>query len=126
MNPLAIGPPNHVAHSQVSYGGSVVDSTLRSQNRTNSLHSDFELAFRDRVGQVLSRAEIRDVLEVTFGNFPVGSVVPTDHAEPSPEHVKQCRQCAHPDYQIFDTVIDGQGRHGEARYRVRAFMPVPR
>ena len=102
-----------------------MDSTLRSQTRTSSLHSDFQLAFHDRMGQVLSRAEIREILEVAFDNFPVGSVVPTDHAEPSSEHVNQCRHCANPDYQIFDTVIDGKGRDGEARYRVRAFMSCP-
>jgi hypothetical protein len=89
--------------------------------RTGSLHSDFEHAFSNRVGQVFSRAEIRQILEETFGKFPVGSVVPTDHAEPSPDHVNQCAKCSYPEHRIFETIIDGQGKHGIARYRVRDF-----
>lgn len=77
------------------------------------------------MGQELSRAEIRAILQETFENFPDGSVVPTDHAERSPRHVNQCGKCSFPDYQIFDTLHEGDGRQGVARYRVRAFKPFP-
>lgn len=91
----------------------------------NGLHTDFEYAFHDRIGQELSRAEIRAILQDTFENFPTGSVVPTDHAERSETQVNQCHKCDFPDYQIFETVTDGNGRQGAARYRVRAFKPFP-
>jgi hypothetical protein len=94
--------------------------------RTESLHSDFEYAFRNRFGAVLSRAEIQEILEETFGNFPRGSVIPTDHAEFGPPHVNQCRICINPAYQIFETVVDGQGEPGVARYRVRQYNSTAR
>lgn len=93
--------------------------------RTDSLHSDFENAFRNRAGQELTRAEIRAILQETFENFPNGSVVPTDHAERSARHVNQCCKCDFADYQIFETLREGDGRQGVARYRVRAFKPFP-
>lgn len=98
---------------------------MKSQARTRNLHADFEYAFRNRTGEVLSRATIGAILRDTFGTFPAGSVVPTDHAEPSADHVNQCRKCANPDYQIFETVIEGNGKFGVARYRVRAFKSYP-
>ena len=102
-----------------------MDRKMNGRTRTGSLHSDFEHAFRSRVGQILSRAEIQAILEDTFGDFPAGSVVPTDHAEPTADHVNQCTKCSQTEYRIFETVIDGQGRHGIARYRVRDFKPYP-
>jgi hypothetical protein len=102
-----------------------VTRAMNGRKRTGSLHSDFEQAFSNRVGQVFSRAEIRQILDETFGKFPVGSVVPTDHAEPTPDHVNQCSRCSDPKHRIFETVIDGQGRQGIARYRVRDFRPWP-
>lgn len=98
---------------------------VRSQARAKSLHGDFEYAFRNRAGEVLSRDTIGAILRDTFGTFPAGSVVPTDHAEPSADHVNQCRKCADSDYQIFETVIEGNGKSGMARYRVRTFKPYP-
>jgi hypothetical protein len=93
----------------------------RRDMRTGNLHSDFEHAFRGRIGEVYSRAEIREILVNTFENFPVGSVIPTDHAEPSLDHVNQCAKCSELEFQIFETVIDGEGKQGAARYRVRDF-----
>jgi hypothetical protein len=91
----------------------------------NDLHARFEQAFRERVGQVFSRQEIKKILQDIFKDLPDGSVVPTDHAEPAPHHVNQCRKCADPRYRIFDTEKDGQGASGIARYRVRGFEPFP-
>ena len=89
------------------------------------LHSRFEHAFKGRVGQEFSREEIKRTLQSIFDDFPDGSVVPTDHAEPTSHHVNQCRKCADPRYRIFDTVLDGQGIPGMARYRVRDFKSFP-
>jgi hypothetical protein len=92
------------------------------RRRSKDLHGQFGLVFSSREGQVFSRREIRDRLQAIFPDFPNGSVVPTDHAEPSPNHVNQCSKCADPRFQIFDTVVDGDGRPGVARYRVRNFI----
>jgi hypothetical protein len=94
--------------------------------KRDNLHLDFEMAFRDRIGMTLSKTEMKEILQGTFPGFPDGSVVPTDHAEPSPKHVNQCKKCANPAYQILETVIDGEGKPGRARYRVRDFKPFPR
>lgn len=98
---------------------------MRRQARTKSLHADFEYAFRNRTGEVLSRDTIGAVLRDTFRSFPDGSVVPTDHAERSADRVNQCRKCENTDHQIFETVTEENGRPGLARYRVRAFKPYP-
>jgi hypothetical protein len=90
-----------------------------------NLHLDFEQAFREHVGKVFSRAQIGEILRSMFSDFPDGSVVPTDHAELSPAHVNQCRKCSDPKYQIFDTIVEGQGIRERARYRVRNFEPYP-
>jgi hypothetical protein len=93
--------------------------------KRDNLHLDFEMAFRDQIGKTLSKKEMKNILQRIFPGFPDGSIVPTDHAEPSSNHVNQCRKCADPEYQIFDTVIDGHGKPGIARYRVRNFKPLP-
>ena len=85
------------------------------------LHRCFEKTFRPRVGQEFSRLEMVKLLQAEHDGFPDGSVVPTDHAEPSPERVNQCRKCADPRYQIFDTVTT----RSKPRYRVRKFEPFP-
>jgi len=93
--------------------------------KRDNLHLDFEMAFRDQIGNTLSKREMKEILQRIFPGFPDGSVVPTDHAAPTSNHVNQCRKCANPDYQIFDTVIDGHGKSGIVRYRVRDFKPFP-
>ena len=114
-------------------GSVIVHGTEGSSNapanrrrRGNSLHFQFEQAFHSRVGQVLSKREIGDMLQAMFPNFPDGSVVPTDHAEPSVDHVNQCRNCANSEFRIFDTVVQGYGRPGIGRYRVRDFVSSSR
>jgi len=92
--------------------------------REGGLHVRFEQALKPHVGRELSKREMKEILQRTFPQFPDGSVVPTDHAEPSPNHVNQCRICANPAFQILDTVVDGLGKPGVARYRVRDFKPL--
>lgn len=96
--------------------------------KRKNLHLDFEQAFSSRIGETFSRREMMGILQGMFEGFPDGSVVPTDHAEPTSNHVNQCRKCADPDYRIFDTldtVIDREGAPGKVRYRVRDFKPFP-
>lgn len=82
------------------------------------LHAKFELAFSGRVGDVLSREQIKQIIQIAFPEMPV----PTDHAESSSDHANQCCKCADDAYRIFDTVLDGKGKPNRARYRVRAFQ----
>jgi hypothetical protein len=112
---LASSIRESIAHGTEGSSG----APRNGRRRRNGLHLKFDQAFRSRAGQVLSKREIGDALQAMFPGFPDGSVIPTDHAEPSPNHVNQCRTCANPEYQIFDTVVDGHGRPGMARYRVR-------
>lgn len=90
--------------------------------KKDDLHFHFEQAFQGHTGKVFSR---REMIEIAKGIVP-GSVLPTDHAEPDPKHTNQCNKCVDPTYRIFDTVVDGQGLPGKARYRVRDFKPFPR
>lgn len=114
------GEPVHDQESRL------IESLLRHiGDVTIDLHSKFEWALRDHVGELYSRRQIQDILRVAFPDLPIGSVVPTDHAEPSTEHVNQCKKCAHDAYRIFDTVVDGEGKPHRARYRIRAFEPFP-
>ena len=85
-----------------------------------NLHSCFEQTFRSRVGQSFTRQQLLALLQSEHPGLPDGSVVPTDHAEPSPKHVNQCRKCLDPDYQIFDTVQTD----AKPSYRVRDFQMV--
>lgn len=91
--------------------------------RGKGLHFKFEEAFESHVGRVFSRREMKRILQEMFPGFPDGSVVPTDHAEPSSDHVNQCRKCANPDFRIFDTLADNRAGLGAARYRVRDYKP---
>jgi hypothetical protein len=93
--------------------------------KRKNLHHHFEMAFGDQIGKSSSRLEMIEILQRKFPGFSDGSIVPTDHVEPSSNHVNQCRKCANPDYQIFDIVNDGQGKPGLASYRVRDFKPYP-
>jgi len=94
-------------------------------NKENSTHHRFEVALKDQIGKTFSRPELIRILQKDFRSLPEGSVVPTDHAEPSSNHVNQCTKCANPDYQILDTVTEGQRKHGKALYRVRNFKRLP-
>lgn len=111
------------SESIVTYRPDRSPSTIPARKEKNkNLHYRFEQAFHSRIGDVLSRQEIRETLQSMFPDFRVGSVVPTDHAEPSTAHVNQCSKCANPNFRIFDTVVEGHGQRGIARYRVRDFM----
>ena len=90
------------------------------------IHFHFEKAFQNRAWEELSRPAILEVVQGMFPGFPVGSVVPTDHAEPDPNHVNQCNKCADPSHRIFDTVKEGHCLPGKAIYRVRDFKLFPR
>ena len=93
--------------------------------KRDNLHQDFERTFREYIGKEFSRAQIKSILQNMIPDFPDGSVVPTDHAEPTSAHVNQCRKCSDPKYRIFDTIKNGEGIAGKARYRVRDFEPYP-
>ena len=68
-----------------------------------------------------SRAEIGDIVQEMFPEFKAGSVLPTDHAEPSDKHVNQCSVCRAEAYQILTTVVDGDGKPHVGKYKVREF-----
>ena len=88
-----------------------------------NLHSKFERALRNHIGEVYSRRQIQEILQGAFLDLPNGSVVPTDHAEPNAAHVNQCKICAEEAHRIFETALDGEGKPHRARYRVLAFEP---
>ena len=88
--------------------------------KKRNLHRCFEQTFDPHVGEQFRRAQMVKMLQGQHTGFPDGSVVPTDDAEPSPEHVNQRKKCSEARYQIFDTV----DRHGDNPvYRVSAFQP---
>ena len=70
-----------------------------------------------------SRAELGDIVRQKFHEYKAGSVLPTDHAEPSDKHVNQCSVCRDERYQILTTVVDGDGKPHFGRYKVREFKP---
>jgi hypothetical protein len=125
--PISASSASSTSKSMIVHGtNGYSNASANRRRRGNSLHFQFEQAFHSRVGQVLSKREIGDLLQAMFPNFPDGSVVPTDHAEPSLDHVNQCRKCASSEFRIFDTAVQGYRRPGIGRYRVRDFVASSR
>jgi len=86
------------------------------------IHRHLEKAFREHFGKVFSSEDIKKIVLAMFPKFNQGSIIPADHAEhDNPKHTGQCTKCAERKYQIFDTLVEGEGKPDDGRYRVRMF-----
>ena len=93
-----------------------------------TLHQKFEEALDPHKGSSkhFSKKELGKIIQDLFPEVPNGSVLPTDHAEPSIRHVNQCPVCREEAYQLLTTAVDGEGKPQTAEYKVRNFQQSPR
>ena len=95
-----------------------MSATLTNHQRLEAALAPYKGSDRE-----FSRAEIGNIVQQCSPKFKAGSVLPTDHAEPSDKHVNQCSVCRDERHQILTTVVDGDAKPHVGKYKVREFKP---